>query len=137
MGTAKTAQKVIDTAKLARVYVKLRDAKQEIERKAEAEAAELQAKMDIIAASMLNFMNENKMDSIATTSGTFYRQMDIKPSGSDWDAFYKWIAKNDGFEFLERRIKKTAIKEYMDTHKGKLPPGVTVHREYVVRVRRN
>lgn len=131
------AQKVMDTTKLAKAYVKLREAKQAIERAAEDEAGKLQAKMDIIEAEMLRFMNESNMDSIRTTAGTFYKQLEIKPSGSDWDAFYKWIVKNDGFEFLERRIKKTAIKEYMEMHDGKIPPGVTVHREFVVRVRKN
>lgn len=134
--TEQTAQKVVDSAKLARVYVKLREAKLAIERKAEEEADVIKAKMDVIEAAMLNFMNVNKMDSVATTAGTFYKQLDIKPSCADWNVFYAWIAKNDAFEFLERRITRTAIKDYMEANKGKLPPGVNVHKEFVVRVRR-
>lgn len=131
-----TAQKVIDSTKLAKAYVRLREAKQAIERKAEEEAGALKAKMEVIENAMLAFMNENKMDTIATTAGTFYKQLEIKPSASDWDIFYKWIADNNAFEFLERRITRTAVKDYMEANKNKLPPGVSVHKEFVVRVRR-
>jgi hypothetical protein len=134
--TTQVVQKVIDSARLAKVYVKLRDAKDKILRDAEQEADVLKAKMDVIEAAMLGFMNANKVDSVATTAGTFYKELSIKPSCSDWDVFYQWIKKNDTFEFLERRVTRNAIKEFMEANKGTLPPGINVHKEYVVRVRR-
>jgi hypothetical protein len=51
--------------------------------------------------------------------------------------FYGWIKDNDAFDALERRVKKTFVTEFMETHEGGLPPpGITVSREYVVRVRK-
>ena len=131
-----TAEKVMDSTKLAKAYVKLRDAKQKIMQEAEAEAAKLEAKMELIEGEMLRFMNKNKMDSIATTAGTFYKELDIKPSCSDWEAFYEWIGENNTYEFLEKRVTRTQIKQYMEMNDGKLPPGISVHKEYKVRVRR-
>lgn len=131
-----TADKVVDSTRLAKAYVKLRDAKAEIMRVAEEEAAKLEAKMQVIETAMLAFMNTNKMSSIATTAGTFYKELDIKPSCSDWDVFYAWIKKNDAFEFLERRVTRNQIKDYMEQYEGKLPPGISVHKEFKVRVRR-
>lgn len=132
----KTADKIMDSTKLAKAYVKLRDAKQEIMRVAEDEASKLEAKMELIEAEMLKFMNTNKMSSIATTAGTFYKELDVKPSCSDWTAFYEWIKENDTFEFLEKRVTKTQIKQYMEMNEDELPPGISVHKEYKVRVRR-
>lgn len=126
----------MDTTKMAKAYIKLRDARTELKREFEGKDSELKAKQERIEAEMLKFLNANEMDSVKTTAGTFYRQEEVTPTGSDWDAFYKWVAQNDAFDALERRIKKTFIKEYMEMNGGAIPPGVSVYREFVVRVRR-
>ena len=126
----------MDVNKLTKAYVRLRDAKLELKKKFDEEEAKFKAKLELLEAQMLKFLNESKLDSVKTPSGTFYRQEEITHTGSDWQAFYDWIKENDGFEFLERRIKKTAIKEYMDANEGGIPPGVSVYREFSVRVRR-
>lgn len=122
--------------RLAKIYVKMRDAKQEIMREAEAKAEELQTKMTRIEVEMLKVLQAQDANSIATEEGTIYRQVDIKPSCADWQVFYDWIRENDAFDALERRIKKTFIKEYIEQHDDKLPPGVNVIREWKVTVRR-
>lgn len=126
----------MDTTKMAKAYIKLRDARTELKREFESKDNALKAKQERLEAEMLKFLNSNEMDSVKTAEGTFYRQEEITPTGSDWDAFYKWVSQNDAFDALERRIKKTFIKEYMEMNSGAIPPGVSVYREYVVRVRR-
>jgi hypothetical protein len=127
----------IDTEKLAKVYIKIRDARRDLKKKFDEEDGALKAKLEKIEGVMLTFLNENKQESARTTVGTFFKQEEVTPTAADWDAIYKWIKKNDAFEMLERRIKKTFVSEYMEAHKGSIPPGVSVYREYVVRVRRN
>lgn len=122
--------------KVVKVYLKIRDAKAALTREFEEKAAKLDADMEKIENHLLNFLNVHKMDSAKAGAATFYKQEEIKPAAADWDTIWTWIMKNDAFEMMERRLKKTFIKEYMETHKGKIPPGVTVHREFVVRVRR-
>jgi hypothetical protein len=122
---------------LARAYVKIRDARAEKTRAYEKEDAELKAKQTKIGNVMLAFLSEHGIDSAATEAGTFYRQEELTPTGSDWGAFYAWVREHDAFDALERRIKKTFIRQYMDDHEGTIPPGVSVYREYVVRVRRS
>ena len=125
-----------DNARIVSAYLKIRDARTALKRQFDEEDKKLKAKAERLEAELLKFLNESKIDSANTAAGTFYRQMEITPSGSDWDAFYQWVVKNDGFDFLEKRIKKTAVAQYMEEHDGAPPPGVTVYREYVVRVRR-
>lgn len=133
---ATTAVPAVDTKRIVSAYLKIRDAKTALTRKFEEEKADLDNKLELLEQRLLRFLNENKMDSAKAGPATFYKQMEITPAGSDWDRFYKWVVKNDAFEALERRIKKTFIKEYMEANDGAIPPGVTVHREFVVRVRR-
>ena len=127
----------MDLDQIVRVYVKIRDARAAASKEAKERDAELKDKLSKLEAVLLNHLNETKADSVKTSEGTFYRQEDLIPTGSDWEAFYAWVKENDAFDALERRIKKTFIAEYIEAHDGEIPPGVSVYREHVVRVRRS
>lgn len=127
----------MDYSKLTKAYIAIRDARHALRQEFEEKDKDLKAKQDRLESEMLRLLQESNTDSVKTEFGTFYRQEEITPSCSDWDTFYHWIASNEAFDALERRIKKTFVKEYMDTHGGAVPPGVNVYREYAVRVRRS
>jgi len=126
----------MDINKLVRVYVKIRDAKLEAKKAFEAQDAELKGKMEQIGNALLAHLNANNTESVRTEEGTVFRQEDVMPRADDWTAIYDWIKANDAFDILERRVKKTFVKEYMKGHDGAIPPGVSVMREYTVCVRR-
>jgi hypothetical protein len=126
----------MDANKLTNAYVKLRDARKKLADEFNEVDGGLKQKQERLEAEMLRFMTESGVDSVRTPAGTFYRQENMFPSASDWEAFYSWIKKNDAFEALERRVKKGFVKEFMDANSGEVPPGISVHREYVARVRR-
>jgi hypothetical protein len=126
----------MDIERLTRSYIKMRDTLAEKRRAYEEEERDIKTKMTRLETAMLQHLQETNVESVRTTAGTVYRTLEVTPSGSDWDAFYTWIAENNAFEALERRIKRTFIKEYMDTNDGALPPGVSVYKEYAARVRR-
>jgi hypothetical protein len=127
----------MDVQRMVKAYIKIRDKRAEIKKEFEEQDKALKEKLELIESEMLRHMQETGIESIKTAAGTFYRQEEVTPTGSDWDAFYTWVKTNDAFDALERRIKKGFIKEYMETHEGGIPPGVSVYREYVVRVRRS
>ena len=122
--------------KIVRRYNAL-NAEKDVAREAwEAHEAELDAKLNEIKNFMLATLNESGMESVKTSEGTFFRKEKIIPQGADWDAFYKWVAENDAFDALERRIKSTFVSQYMDEHDGVAPPGVNVFRSWQVGVRK-
>lgn len=123
--------------RFAKVYVKIRDKRAELKAAFDKQDTELKMQQEKLETAMLAQMNATGLKSARTEFGTVYRQEEVKPSASDWDSLYRWIKDNDAFDALERRIKKTFVTEYMETHDGSLPPGVSVHREFVVRVRRS
>lgn len=126
----------MDHNKLVAVYTKIRNKRAEIKKAYEAEDDALKAQLAKLEGVMLSSLATTNTDAIRTEAGTFYRQEDVTPSCSDWQAFYDWVKHNDAFDALERRIKKTFITEYMEGHEGSVPPGVSVYRQYVVRVRK-
>lgn len=127
----------MDHNKLVTVYTKIRAKRAEIKKAYEEEDDKLKADLAKIEAVLLNHLNTTNTDAVRTEAGTFYRQQEIIPSASDWQAFYDWIKENDAFDALERRVKKTFVSEYMEAHEGAIPPGVSVYRTFVVRVRKN
>lgn len=127
----------MDLARVVKAYTNLRDARTALKREYDEKDAQFKEAQGRLEAHMLDFLQKNNMDSVKTEAGTFYRQEEIKPSASDWTSFYGWIKEHDAFDALEKRVTKTFIKDYMDAHDGGLPPGISVYREYVVRVRRS
>lgn len=123
--------------KVVQAYNAIRDArtvKRKAWEKADLALEEDQHKLKVL---MLEILNSTGARSIATPSGTAYRSEKVKASASDWSALYGWIMEDpDRFEVLEKRVKPTFVKQFMDENEGAIPPGVNVHREYEVSVRR-
>lgn len=126
-----------DTAAVVRAYRAIRAKRSQIKKAYEAEDNDLKAKLERLEGAMLSHLNDTNSKSQGTDAGIFYKQEEITPSAADWPTIYKWIVENDAFEFLEKRITKTAVKQFMDDHDGSSPPGMNVHREFVVRVRKS
>lgn len=133
---ADTPQVALDLGRLTKAHINIRDARAALKKQYDDADVDLKASQERLENAMLDHLNKHGMESVRTEFGTFYKQEDIKPSGSDWQALYDWIKEHDAWDALERRIKKTFVSEYMEAHQGSLPPGVSVHREFVVRVRR-
>ena len=127
----------MDMDALTRAYLNIRAKRHQIAAAFKEEDDDLKEKLGRIEAAMLKFLNDTGAQSMATKAGTFFKQEEITPQGSDWDAFYNWVREENAFDALERRIKKTFIADYQKANGGALPPGVSVYREYVARVRTN
>lgn len=126
-----------DNEKLVKIYIKIRDARAAAKREFEAEDKRLKEQQERVGAELLRFLNDNKLENANTAHGVFYKTEDVTPSAADWDTIYKWIVKNNAFDALEKRLKKTFISQYMEENKGEAPPGVNVMKQYVIRVRRD
>lgn len=123
--------------KVVQAYTAIRDARDIRRRAYEAEDLILEGDQQKLKVLMLSLLNATGANSIATDHGTVYRSQKIKPSAADWSTIYAWIAANpDRFEILEKRLKSTFVKDYMEENEGEIPPGVNVLREYEVSVRK-
>jgi hypothetical protein len=123
--------------KVTETYVKIRDARSVLKRQYEAEDLDLKAQLETIEGFLLNTLQTLGADSVRTKHGTIVKGTAIKPTCMDWNAFYAWIAANEAFDALQRRVKVSFIEEYMEHNSDELPPGVTVSKEYTITVRRS
>lgn len=127
----------MDIDEMVDVYQRIHEARRELKHKFDEEDRALKADEESIKLALLGFMQKSGLKSVKTNHGTAYQQEDVIPTGSDWHAFYDWVRENNAFDALERRIKKTFVKEYMENNEGAVPPGVSVLRELTVRIRRS
>jgi hypothetical protein len=125
-----------DMNEIAKAYIALREARRQAKKRWENEDARFKAGLEKLEAIMLAHLNETNADAVRTDSGTFYKQEAITPLASDWQLVYDWIKEHDAWDMLERRVKSTFIKEFQEAHDGALPPGISVYREFVIRVRK-
>ena len=130
----------MDVAKLTKAYVAIRDRRAEIKKAFDLEYGDLGEKLSRLEAELLRLMQSQNTDALRTEFGTVYRQEEVKPSCSDWAALDAWEkAQSDinASDILEKRVSKKFITEYMENNEGALPPGISIYREYVARVRRS
>lgn len=116
-------------------YIAARDLKAKIVAKHKEKLAPLDAAMEKTEAAILAFFNKHGMDSAKTEAGTAYRAVKSSATVTDMDALLEFVRKNDAWHFLEKRVAKTAVDEFVEAHKN-LPPGVAYNQMASLNVRR-
>lgn len=125
-----------DTAKLVKAYIKIRDAKEALQRKHDEELAKLESDLQVIEAELLEVCKENNQDGGKTEFGTFTRTVKSRYWTSDWDSMYSFIREHSAPELLEKRIHQGNFKQFLEESKAAMPAGVNVDHKYSIVVRR-
>jgi hypothetical protein len=123
--------------KLAEIYIKIRDARQEAQRKFDEADAGMKEQLDTIAARMLEVCKATGADSIKTKAGTIVRSVKTRYWTSDWESMYAFISENNALPLLEKRIAQTNMKQFLEENPEVLPKGLNVDNEYTIVVRRS
>lgn len=117
-------------------YITLRDKRSVLKREYEEQDADLRTKMEKIEVFLLRSLDGVGANSLNTDHGTAYISEDVRASCGDWDALWTMIQTTGRFDFLEKRVSSKAVREFKE-ETGELPPGVSIHSERVVRIRRS
>ena len=121
--------------KLVESYIAIRD--RIAARKAAFDAEdgkdkELLRKIELV---LMQRMDQDKEESFKTAAGTAFIQVNDFAGVADWDALKDFVLANEAFDFLEKRVAKTAVREYVKAN-NQLPPGVNYGTKREVMVRR-
>lgn len=127
----------IPADKLAAVYVKIRDARQDLAKKYEQEDAVLEEKLKLIQGHLLELCKSTGAESIRTKSGTIMRTVKTRYFTSDWSNMYSFIRENDALELLEQRVHQTNMKKFLEENPESIPKGLNISSQYTVTVRRS
>jgi hypothetical protein len=115
-------------------YIKLRNIKNELSKKHKAEMAPINEDMKKIEAGLLNIMNQQGLQNIGTEESTVYKLKRTSVKVNNWNDCLSFIQDNNAWHFLERRVSKTMVVEYLE-EEGVLPPGLSSTTEITIGVR--
>ena len=126
----------VPVEKLVRVYLKMKDAHAAMLHDFQEKEAVIKEQMDKVKGALLEHCKQNNVESVKTTSGTFYRTVTKKYWTSDWESFYEFVNEHKVPELLEKRIAQGNMKQFLEENPDLLPKGMNVDAAYTLYVRR-
>jgi hypothetical protein len=110
----------VNTEKLAKIYVKIRDKRRELEK----QVAELKEQQDLVGSQLLEICKAEGAQTIRTQFGTVSRRITKNYWTSDWDSFFKFLKENDAFSLMHQRINSTNMAQFLEENPDLHPPGL-------------
>ena len=126
--------KAID--KIVAVYIKIRNAKEDLTREYDAKIADLDEQMKVLKQKLLDVSKESGVTSFKTDHGVAYRTIKNRYWTNNWDSFYTFMRDSGRMELLEKRIHQTNMREFLEENPEVHPPGLNVDQEYEITSRR-
>jgi hypothetical protein len=128
-------QMKMSPAQATDMYIKLRDTKKEKDEAHKLNCAKIVAAMEKLEGALLEFLDANGVQNVASTAGTVYKSTQISATVADKDAFMAFVKETDQYEALDIKANKTFVKDYLDENQ-EAPPGVKVSQINTVGVQR-
>ena len=116
-------------------YLKLRNKKEAIEAETKDQVKVLKEKMEQFEAWIKEQADAQGVTSFKTKHGTAFLTTTDFANVADWDAVLGFIRDNEAFDMLEKRIRKVAVRGYIDANKA-VPPGVNYGTKLEVNIRK-
>lgn len=130
-------QPVADVDKLVKIYIKIRDARDQLRRELEEKEADLNEQLSLIEQEILEVCKKTGADSIKTKHGTAMRNVKSRFWTNDWEKFYEFLQEHKAPDLLEKRIHQSNMKQFLEENPDLHPAGLNVDRTYAITVRRS
>lgn len=123
-------------------YIELRDRRTALKKEYDAADDKLKVLMTAIEDRLRADLDALGATSAKTAHGTVYKTYKEFASVADFDAMINYIKENEAWDMFERRVSKTAVRNYMEQDKdgnyiNPPPPGVNFVRQETVQIRRS
>lgn len=116
-------------------YRELRTVKDAMEADHKAALAPIKGQLEKLESWLMAKAQEDGVSSFKTDAGTAFLTTSESATVADWDTTLTFIREQGAYEFLDKRVNKTAVREYVDVH-GTPPPGVNFSSRVSINVRK-
>jgi hypothetical protein len=130
------SEEKLNAEKLTSVYLKIKDKRSELSAEFKEKDAELVEQLNKVKKALLDYCQEQGVDSVRTSAGLFYRSARTRYWTSDWASLHEFILDNEVPELLDKRVNQSNMKQFLEENPTLVPKGLNVDSEYVVSVRR-
>lgn len=110
----------LNADRLAKVYVKIREARRELAKKDK----ELEEQLGLVSQQILDICREQGASTIRTEHGTISRRTTKRFWPTDWESFYKFIKEHDAMSLLFQRINTSNMEQFLEENPELHPPGL-------------
>ena len=124
------SEDTIPMDKLARMYVKMRNAIQELDKQIENIKEQQQEVKNAMKDQMLALGTK----SVRTDNGTITLKEKSRYYTQDWDSFKKFIVEHDAVDLLEKRIAQLNMQTFLEENPNLHPPGLSNTAEFDISV---
>jgi hypothetical protein len=122
--------------KTVEVYLKIRNAIEELKERQKEELTNLEEQYEVVSNTLLEFCNEQNLDSVKTKAGTISRRVTSRYWTSDWDSLNRVILEHEAPYLLEKRIHNGNMKQFLEENPEAFPAGLQADSKYTVQVRK-
>jgi len=122
--------------KLVRVYLKMKEKKDEIDNAYKDQTKELTDQMALVKSALLEFCKTKGVEGARTTEGLFYRTTTTNYWTNDWAAMHEFVLEHKVPDLLEKRLHQGNVKQFLEEHPDVLPPGMNTETKYQISIRR-
>lgn len=129
-------QATTDVDRMIRVYVRIRDARADLKKQFDVKDIEMKEQQEQIENALLDLSNQTGVTQLGAEHGTAYVETETQISIADDSAFYKFVEDGGHLDLLQRRVATNAVKQYIEDHKGAIPPGLNIFNRKRIKVRR-
>ena len=133
-----TQTPVVPMDRLAKIYLKIRSAKETLTKEYETKLDELEQQRKLVANAIKDQMQmAGNLKSVRTDYGTVVLSKKTRYWTQDWDSFKDFIITHNAIDLMEKRIAQKNMADFLEQNPGTVPPGLNADTEYVVSVRRS
>ena len=120
--------------KLARIYIKIRSARADLQKQQD----EMEAEQKAVGLAMKDILLAEGCKSMKTDFGTVSLTKSTRYFTNDWTNYDAWIIENSlpPSAMYEKRIAQKNMAEFLEEHPGVVPPGLNSETEFSVSVRK-
>jgi len=132
-----TKEGKVSAEELARIYIKIRDAKEAAAERHKQEIASFNEQLDAISKELLDICKGLDVSSMRTGHGTIIRRVTTNFNTNDWGSMFEFIKEHDAFGLLQQRLNQSNMKQFLEEHPELLPPGLWSESKYTIVVKRS
>ena len=123
-------EETIPMDKLARMYMKMRTAIQDLDKQIE----NIKEQQQQVKNAMKDQMQALGTKSVRTEFGTISLKEKSRYYTQDWDSFKKFVVEHDAVDLLEKRISQLNMQTFLEENPDLHPPGLSSLSEFEVSV---
>jgi hypothetical protein len=127
----------VSAEELAKIYIKIRDAKEATLERHKEELAAFNEQLEAISNELLDMCKTLNVASMRTGEGTIIRKVTTNFNTNDWGSMYEFVKEHDAFGLLQQRLNQSNMKQFLEEHPELLPPGLWSESKYTIVVKRS